>query len=102
MARAGESRAARRVGLLVLAAEFGGQSGWSLTHMTCIYARFGHGDRALTGLDTLTRACLANSFMTLHNDWREMGLSLSRGGSAPRQLDANMVRVCGFVQTRTL
>lgn len=70
--------------------ELGGQSGWSLAHMANIYARFGHGDRALGCLDIVTRACLTNSFMTLHNDYRDMGLSLELNEFTARQLDANM------------
>jgi len=73
--------------------ELGGQSGWSLAHMANIYARFGHGNRAIGCLDIMTRACLTNSFMTLHNDWRDMGLSLEQNDFIARQLDANM----GFV-----
>ena len=74
--------------------ELGGQSGWSLTHMANIYARLGRGDAALQCLDSLTRACLTTSLMTVHNDWRQMGMSLETPEQdIVRQLDANM----GFV-----
>jgi alpha-L-fucosidase 2 len=68
----------------------GAQSGWSLAHMSCINSRLERGNSALTCLDILARACLLNSFFTLHNDWRNMGLSLGRGSFAPIQMDANM------------
>lgn len=70
--------------------ELGGQSGWSMAHMASIYARFGRGEQAAECLDLLCRACLTNSFFTLHNDWREMGLSLTIEDMHARQLDANM------------
>lgn len=74
--------------------ELGGQSGWSLTHMANIYARLGRGEAALQCLDSLTRTCLTTSLMTVHNDWRQMGMSLETPEQdIVRQLDANM----GFV-----
>lgn len=71
----------------------GSQTGWSLAHMSCIYSRLEKPDKALECLDILIRSCLINSFFTLHNDWRWMGLTLGRGSFAPIQMDANM----GFV-----
>ena len=68
----------------------GAQSGWSLAHMSCIYSRLERGESALECLDILARACLLNGFFTIHNDWRNMGLSLGRGHFAPIQMDANM------------
>ncbi|MCZ8513726.1 glycoside hydrolase N-terminal domain-containing protein [Paenibacillus filicis] len=70
----------------------GAQSGWSLAHMASVYARLGMGDQALESLDLLSRSCLLNNFVTLHNDWRNMGISMNRT-DAPIQMDANM----GFV-----
>lgn len=67
----------------------GAQSGWSLVHMAAIYARLGDGNKALECLDILARSCLLNNFMTLHNDWRNMGICLNMP-EAPIQLDANM------------
>jgi alpha-L-fucosidase 2 len=66
-----------------------GQSGWSLSHMACIWARLGRGDRALCSLDLLAKGCLIDNFFTLHNDWRHMGVSLDIN-AAPVQLDALM------------
>lgn len=72
----------------------GAQTGWSLSHMACIYARLQRPDRVMECLDTMDKACLLKNFFTLHNDWRGMGLTLGRGPSAPVQLDAAM----GIVQ----
>jgi alpha-L-fucosidase 2 len=65
------------------------QSSWSNAHMACNYARMGEGDLALECLDILSRAALMNNFFTVHNDWRQMGLSLELPW-APFQIDANM------------
>ncbi|WP_342345631.1 glycosyl hydrolase family 95 catalytic domain-containing protein [Paenibacillus sp. CFBP 13594] len=67
----------------------GAQSGWSLTHMSSIYARLGNGERALESLDILARSCVLSNGYTLHNDWRNMGVCMSMP-AAPIQLDANM------------
>lgn len=71
----------------------GGQSGWSLAQLASVYARLGEGEQALECLEILTRGCLTSSFLTLHNDWRDMGLTLDLHNSrvedkAPVQLDA--------------
>lgn len=72
----------------------GGQSGWSLAYMACLYARFEKGKEAYHSLDILCKSCLTNSFFTLHNDWRKMGLTLDMSqefeDEAPVQMDANM------------
>ena len=65
------------------------QSGWSLAHLACTYARMGEGDSALECLELLSRSCLLNSFLTTHNDWRGMGIALIEP-QAPVQIDANM------------
>jgi alpha-L-fucosidase 2 len=67
----------------------GAQSGWSLAHMSSIYARLGDGNNALGCLDILSRACLLNNFFTLHNDWRSMGVCMNMQ-EAPIQMDANL------------
>ncbi|MBT2290859.1 glycoside hydrolase N-terminal domain-containing protein [Paenibacillus albidus] len=69
--------------------QLGAQSGWSLAHMSSIYARLGDGERALECLDILARSCLLNNGFTLHNDWRNMGVCMSMP-AAPVQLDANL------------
>ncbi len=65
------------------------QSGWSLAHMANIYARLEDGESALECLELLSRSCLTNNFYTLHNDWRNMGITLTMK-AAPIQLDANL------------
>lgn len=74
--------------------ELGAQTGWSLAHMACIYARLQRPEKALECLDILDKSCLLPNLFTLHNDWRDMGLTLGRGSAAPIQLDAAM----GIVQ----
>ena len=67
--------------------ELGGLSGWALAHMSAIYARLFRGDKALDCLNTLAKGCLLPNLFTLHNDWRDMGVSLLID-IAPVQLDA--------------
>ena len=68
----------------------GGQTGWSLCLMASIYARLGESENAIESIETLTRSCLTNSFFTMHNDFRKMGLTLDLDEFAPVQLDANL------------
>jgi alpha-L-fucosidase 2 len=65
------------------------QSGWSLVHMANIWARLGDADRAAACIQLLARACTGKNLLTYHNDWREMGLTLSWGGDTVYQIDAN-------------
>ncbi|NEW05771.1 glycoside hydrolase family 95 protein [Paenibacillus sp. SYP-B3998] len=65
------------------------QSGWSLAHMANNYARMGQGDSALECLEILGRSCVMNNLITLHNDWRGMGIGVDMDW-APVQIDANM------------
>jgi len=67
-----------------------GQSGWSLMHMAGIYARLGRGEDVARCFDLLAKGCLLPNFMTLHNDYRDMGVTLGLGQFAPIQLDALM------------
>lgn len=67
-----------------------GQSGWSLMHMAGIYARLGRGEDAACCFDLLAKGCLLPNLMTLHNDYRDMGVTLELGQFAPIQLDALM------------
>ncbi len=69
--------------------ELGGQSGWSLAHMASIYARLGQGEAAAESLDTLCKGCVLDNFFTLHNDYRDMGVTLTLD-NPPVQLDALM------------
>jgi alpha-L-fucosidase 2 len=52
------------------------QSGWSLAHMSNIWARLHDGDHALGCIEALTRSCVGPNLFTYHNDWRHMGLTL--------------------------
>lgn len=81
--------------------ELGAQTGWSLAHMACIYARLERPDDVLSCLDILAKSCLLRNFFTLHNDWRGAGLTLGRGSQAPVQLDAAM-GVVGAIQEMLL
>ncbi|MCK0473678.1 glycoside hydrolase N-terminal domain-containing protein [Halalkalibacter sp. APA_J-10(15)] len=67
----------------------GAQTGWSFAHMSCIYARLHEGNKALQHLEYLSRSCLLSNFYTLHNDWRNMGLTMEIE-TAPVQMDANL------------
>jgi len=67
--------------------KLGSQSGWSLTHMASIYARLGEGEKAAECLDIMAKSVVHTSLMTVHNDWRGMGMTLN-WKEAPVQLDA--------------
>ena len=67
------------------------QSGWSLTYMANVFARLGMGDRAEEVLGYLTRSNVMSNLITVHNDWRRMGIAVCGDyRQAPVQLDANM------------
>lgn len=68
--------------------ELGAQSGWSLAHMACIWARFGEAERAAECLDGIAKGVLMDSLFTTHNDWRCMGTTMSWSGDSFMQLDA--------------
>lgn len=65
------------------------QTGWSMAHMANCYARMGEAELAVECLDIISRCSVINNFFTLHNDWRDMGLSVNHSW-APFQIDANM------------
>jgi alpha-L-fucosidase 2 len=68
------------------------QTGWSLAHLACTYARLGEGDRALECLELLTRSCVGPNLFTYHNDWRSQGVTMfwGPGSRPPFQIDANL------------
>ena len=66
----------------------GAQSGWSLAHMACIWARMGEGERAAECLDGMAKAVIMDSLFTTHNDWRNMGTTMQWNGESVMQLDA--------------
>ncbi len=68
--------------------KLGSQSGWSLTHMAGIYARLGEAEKSVECLDIMAKSVVLPSLLTLHNDWRSMGMTLKWGNEATLQLDA--------------
>ena len=67
--------------------KLGSQSGWSLTHMANIYARFGEAEKAVGCLDIMAKSVVNAALFTVHNDWRHMGMTVEWQG-ATFQLDA--------------
>jgi alpha-L-fucosidase 2 len=65
------------------------QTGWSLAHMANNYARMQESELAIECLDMMCRSGVMNNFLTLHNDWRSMGIGVKMNW-APVQVDANM------------
>ena len=82
--------AARRAAEARLATGLADQTGWSLAHLACVWARLGEGDRALGCLELLLRCCTGPNLFTRHNDWRGMGVTLEalHGAQPAVQLDA--------------
>ena len=83
--------AARRAALARRDDGLADQSGWSLAHLACVWARLGEGDRALECLELLLRCCVGPNLLAHHNDWRGMGVTLEmlHGGRPLFQADAN-------------
>ena len=82
--------AARLAAEARLATGLADQTGWSLAHLACVWARLGDGDRALGCLELLLRCCTGPNLFTRHNDWRGMGVTLEalHGAQPAVQLDA--------------
>ena len=73
--------------------QLGAMTGWSMAHMASIYARFGDGEEALASLKMMAKVCVLPNLLTLHNDYRGMGITTENHGDlnwAPLQLDAAM------------
>lgn len=71
----------------------GSYTGWSLTHMSAIYARLGRSEKAYKMINMMTKVCLLENFFTMHNDFRQMGITTNKMGNdrfAEVQLDAVM------------
>lgn len=67
------------------------QTGWSLTYMANLRARMGDGNEANECLNLLSRSTVLDNFITVHNDWRRMGIAMCDDfREAPVQIDANM------------
>jgi len=65
------------------------QSSWAYAQNASLLARCGDGENALKSLWHIAKSSLMENFFTLHNDWRDMGLTLQMQ-VAPYQIDANM------------
>ncbi|MBN2151875.1 MAG: glycoside hydrolase family 95 protein [Candidatus Lokiarchaeota archaeon] len=75
------------------------QSGWSLAHMSNIWARLHDGDHALGCIETLARSCVGPNLFTYHNDWRHMGITLYWNFiDKIFQIDANFGLVAGVLE----
>ena len=72
--------------------KLGSMTGWSLAHMSAIYARLGEREKAFDAVNMMTKVCLLENFFTLHNDYRNMGITMEFADEkmAPVQLDALM------------
>ena len=73
--------------------ELGHMTGWSLMHMAAIYARLREKEKVFNCFNMLCKVCLLDNFFTLHNDYRQMGITAVDMGNeifAPVQLDAIM------------
>lgn len=59
--------------------------------MAGIAARMERADFSLKAINTVSRTCLMNNFLTLHNDWRRMGpVMCADFRGAPFQIDGNI------------
>jgi len=67
--------------------EIGSQCNWSMAHMSSIYSRLHEAEKAVDCLDMLAKSVVLPSLLTVSNDWRKMGISLS-WKEPPIQLDA--------------
>ncbi len=75
------------------------QSGWSLAHMSNIWARLHDGEHALECIEAITRSCVGTNLFTYHNDWRHMGLTLYWDFIDKLfQIDANFGIVAGVLE----
>ncbi len=71
----------------VMLRDLGSQCNWSLTHMASIYARLGEAERLADCLDIMAKSVVLDSLLSISNDWRNMGVTLS-WVNPPIQLDA--------------
>jgi len=54
---------------------YGSFCGWSMPHMSAIYARLCDSKKAYRMLDALAKVCLLDNFFTLGHDYRDMGIT---------------------------
>lgn len=90
LARAGEITQRYRLGALKrLTLGLEAQTSWSFAQGANLFARCGDAANAHKCLGLIAKSTLCENLFTLHNDWRDMGVSLGMP-SAPFQIDANM------------
>ena len=91
LSRAGDNilEAYRLGGIKRLTTGLEHQSSWAYAQNANLLARCGDGKNALKCLWHIAKSSLMENLFTLHNDWRQMGLTLEMQ-SAPFQIDANM------------
>ncbi|MCL1794887.1 MAG: glycoside hydrolase family 95 protein [Oscillospiraceae bacterium] len=91
LARAGKAIAEkyRQGGLKRLKLGLSHQTSWSYAQNANLLARCGDGENAYKCLDLMAKSAICENLFTVHNDWRDMGLTLTMP-SAPFQIDANM------------
>ncbi|WP_135555958.1 glycosyl hydrolase family 95 catalytic domain-containing protein [Paenibacillus cymbidii] len=65
------------------------QTSWGLAQNASLLARVGDAEHAWKCLSLISRSTLMENLLTVHNDWRDMGIGL-RMKRAPFQIDANM------------
>ena len=66
------------------------QTGWSMAHMTNVYARLGDGERAMDALNILSSNFVGENLFTYHDGLRDVGVKTRT--VSPFQIDAN----CGI------
>jgi len=65
------------------------QTSWSYCLNANLFARCGDSENALKCLSLISRSTIGENLFTMHNDWRDMGVTLNMS-IAPFQIDANM------------
>lgn len=63
-------------------------SAWSFIHLSAALAKIGDTDGITENINNMCRSSLMNNLFTVHNDWRNMGISLGLE-HAPFQIDGN-------------
>ena len=76
------------------------QTGWSLAHLACTFARLHKGETALQCLCHLARSCLGANCFTYHNSDLDMGVTqpLILDLPSPFQIDANFGLLAAIVE----
>lgn len=64
------------------------QASWSFVHISSALARIGDAGGIVNNLNNMARSCVMSNLFTVHNDWRNMGISLGLE-HAPFQIDGN-------------